>query len=235
MWNQHEHLEVYFGAPAAGFVTHTLNPRLHPDENAFIATHADDRVLVVDKTLWPVAEPFIARAPFAHVVAVGPGETPPGALEYEALIAEADEARVRRARPRRAAGGDDVLHERDDGQAEGCPLLPSLDRDPRADADRLPAPDPGRRRAPGRADVPRERVVLPVRERPVRGRAGASRARTSTRRACSSCSRPSASRSRRASRRSGSGSSRRSTRRPTRGTSRGCARWWSAAPRRRSR
>ncbi len=91
MWNQHEHLEVYFGAPAAGFVTHTLNPRLHPDENAYIATHADDRVLVVDKTLWPAAEPFLGRAPFAHVVVVGPGETPPGALEYEALLAAADE------------------------------------------------------------------------------------------------------------------------------------------------
>ena len=32
LWNQPEHLEVYFGVPAMGAVIHTLNPRLHPDE-----------------------------------------------------------------------------------------------------------------------------------------------------------------------------------------------------------
>src|SRR4051794_37589853 len=42
-WNHAEHLEVYFGVPAAGGVVHTLNPRLHPDELAYIASHAGDR------------------------------------------------------------------------------------------------------------------------------------------------------------------------------------------------
>ena len=32
MWNQPEHLEVYFALPSMGAVLHTLNPRLHPDE-----------------------------------------------------------------------------------------------------------------------------------------------------------------------------------------------------------
>ncbi|MDH4176943.1 MAG: long-chain fatty acid--CoA ligase [Thermoleophilia bacterium] len=91
MWNHHEHFEVYIGAPAGGFVTHTLNLRLHPDDNAYIATHAADRVLVVDKTLWPLAEQFVGRCAFEHVIAVGAGPTPDGALDYEELLAAADE------------------------------------------------------------------------------------------------------------------------------------------------
>ena len=37
LWNQSEHLELYYGVPAMGAVIHTLNPRLHPDELGFIA------------------------------------------------------------------------------------------------------------------------------------------------------------------------------------------------------
>src|SRR5262249_61810521 len=40
MWNHYAHLEVHFGAIAAGGVLHTLNLRLHPDEIAFIVNHA---------------------------------------------------------------------------------------------------------------------------------------------------------------------------------------------------
>ena len=53
-WNHHEHLETYIAAPVGGFVTHTLNLRLHPDDLTYIATHGGDRVLIADKTLWPV-------------------------------------------------------------------------------------------------------------------------------------------------------------------------------------
>src|SRR5205823_380934 len=48
MWNTYQHLECYFGIPAAGGVTHTLNLRLHADELAYIMCHADDRLLIVD-------------------------------------------------------------------------------------------------------------------------------------------------------------------------------------------
>ena len=54
MWNHSQHLEAYMGAPVGGFVTHTLNLRLHPDDNTYIATHGGDRVLIVDKVLWPL-------------------------------------------------------------------------------------------------------------------------------------------------------------------------------------
>ena len=75
-WNHHEHLETYIGAPVGGFVTHTLNLRLHPDDLTYIATHAGDRVLIADKTLWPLVEAFKDRVGFEHVVAIGAGETP---------------------------------------------------------------------------------------------------------------------------------------------------------------
>src|SRR5947207_11213367 len=56
MWNTYQHLECYFGIPAAGAVTHTLNLRLHPDELAYIVDHAQDRVLIVQECLLPVWE-----------------------------------------------------------------------------------------------------------------------------------------------------------------------------------
>ena len=42
-WNHYQHLEAYFGIPCGGFVLHTLNLRLHPNDLAYIATHAGDR------------------------------------------------------------------------------------------------------------------------------------------------------------------------------------------------
>ena len=88
-WNHHEHLEAYFGVPLSGAVLHTLNLRLHASDLAAIASDADDRVLIVDETLWPVWESFRAGTNVERVIVVG--GTPPGedALEYESLIGEA--------------------------------------------------------------------------------------------------------------------------------------------------
>ncbi|MEJ7815100.1 MAG: AMP-binding protein, partial [Rubrobacter sp.] len=44
-WNTYQHLEAYFGVPSSGLVLHTLNPRLHEDDLAYIANHAEDRVM----------------------------------------------------------------------------------------------------------------------------------------------------------------------------------------------
>src|SRR5579859_3738133 len=68
MWNQPEHLEMYFSVPAMGAVIHTINPRLHPDELAFIAQDADDRVVIVDETLLEVLGSFHHR--WEHVIVV---------------------------------------------------------------------------------------------------------------------------------------------------------------------
>ncbi|MFO0635617.1 MAG: long-chain fatty acid--CoA ligase [Nannocystaceae bacterium] len=91
MWNHAEHVEAYFGIPLAGAVVHTLNLRLHPDEIAFIANDAGDRVLLVDEVLLPLYERFAERVPFRQVIVVGAsGPVAPGRHDYEALLAGVD-------------------------------------------------------------------------------------------------------------------------------------------------
>ncbi len=87
LWNQPEHLELYYGVPAMGAVIHTLNPRLHPDELGFITGDAGDRAIVVDESLLPVLESFISAYDFEHVIVVSQGgDVPDGATGYESLI-----------------------------------------------------------------------------------------------------------------------------------------------------
>jgi fatty-acyl-CoA synthase len=72
MWNHSEHLEAYFGIPLAGAVTHTLNLRLHPDEIAYIANDAGDRLVIVDDVLLPLLDKVIAGGgKFERVIVVG--------------------------------------------------------------------------------------------------------------------------------------------------------------------
>ncbi len=70
MWNHSQHLEAYFGIPASGRVVHTLNLRLHPDELAYIANHAGDRILIVDDVLLPLYEKFHHKVRMERVLVV---------------------------------------------------------------------------------------------------------------------------------------------------------------------
>jgi fatty-acyl-CoA synthase len=91
-WNHHRHFETYFATPLIGAVLHTLNLRLHPDELAYIASHAEDQVLVVDRSLLPLLDRFRARTLIRDVIVVSDGEpAPAGMLDYESLIANAAE------------------------------------------------------------------------------------------------------------------------------------------------
>jgi fatty-acyl-CoA synthase len=69
-WNHHVHLECYFGIPAAGGVMHTLNLRLSPDEIAWIANDAKDRILIVDDVLLPLLNSFRHQCSFEHIIVV---------------------------------------------------------------------------------------------------------------------------------------------------------------------
>jgi fatty-acyl-CoA synthase len=55
-WNGHRHLELYFAVSGSGSVLHTINPRLHPEQIAWIINHADDRALFFDLTFLPLIE-----------------------------------------------------------------------------------------------------------------------------------------------------------------------------------
>jgi fatty-acyl-CoA synthase len=91
-WNHHRHFETYFATPLIGAVLHTLNVRLHPDELAYIASHSEDRVLVVDRSLLPLLERFRGRTFIREViVASDGGQIPEGMLDYESLVAGAPE------------------------------------------------------------------------------------------------------------------------------------------------
>jgi fatty-acyl-CoA synthase len=89
MWNHSTHLEAYFGIPAVGGVVHTLNLRLHPDELAYIANHAQDRWLIVDDVLLPMYEKFADKVKFERVVVVpfSGSPVPPAYQDYESFLA----------------------------------------------------------------------------------------------------------------------------------------------------
>jgi 3-(methylthio)propionyl---CoA ligase len=55
-WNGYRHFELYFGISGSGRVVHTINPRLAPDQIAWIANHAEDQVLCFDMTFLPLVK-----------------------------------------------------------------------------------------------------------------------------------------------------------------------------------
>jgi fatty-acyl-CoA synthase len=62
-WNEHRHLEAYYGVSSMGAVLHTVNPRLFPDQIAYILADAEDTHLFVDPTIWPVVEGLAEKLP----------------------------------------------------------------------------------------------------------------------------------------------------------------------------
>jgi fatty-acyl-CoA synthase len=95
-WNSARHLELYFAAPCTGRVLHTLNVRLFPEQLTYIANHAEDEVVFVDRTVLPLLWPLIdTMKTVRHVVVMddgGANEVPddPRVLDYETLLADAD-------------------------------------------------------------------------------------------------------------------------------------------------
>ncbi|MGE0739831.1 MAG: long-chain-fatty-acid--CoA ligase [Hyphomonadaceae bacterium] len=55
-WNTERHLEAWYGAMCMGAVLHTVNPRLFPEQIAWIINHAEDKVLFFDTTFLPIVE-----------------------------------------------------------------------------------------------------------------------------------------------------------------------------------
>ena len=92
-WNGYRHLEIYFGVSGSGRVLHTLNPRLHPEQIAWIVNHAEDHVLCFDMTFWPIVQNIHAHCPTVkHWVALCDADKLPadagipGLVSYEAWV-----------------------------------------------------------------------------------------------------------------------------------------------------
>ena len=95
-WNSWRHLEAWYGIIGIGAVYHTINPRLFPDQIAWIVNHAEDRVMMVDLTFLPIVEKLADRLkPIEqYVVLTDAAHMPATALKnavpYEEWLAEVD-------------------------------------------------------------------------------------------------------------------------------------------------
>jgi fatty-acyl-CoA synthase len=68
-WNTARHMEAWYGIMGIGAVCHTLNPRLFPEQIAWIANHAGDRAIFVDLTFLPIIAGVLQHLPTVeHVV-----------------------------------------------------------------------------------------------------------------------------------------------------------------------
>jgi fatty-acyl-CoA synthase len=91
--NGYRHLEAYYAVSGSGAVLHTINPRLHPDQIAYIVTHAEDKVLFFDLTFLPAIEAMSAMCKVVQTYVLMcdrdrmPADTKiPNLLCYEDLI-----------------------------------------------------------------------------------------------------------------------------------------------------
>lgn len=95
-WNNRRHLEIYFGVGSGGRVVHTINPRLTPEQVAFIIGDASDAVLFFDRTFLPLVAAIRAHVPTVrHFVLLGGADAEAagkidGLLFYDDLIATGD-------------------------------------------------------------------------------------------------------------------------------------------------
>jgi len=92
-WNDYRHLETYYAVSGAGYVCHTINPRLFPEQLIFIINHAEDRWIMTDVMFVPLLESFADKIPGVEgfIVMTDAAHMPETSLDnvlcYEALIA----------------------------------------------------------------------------------------------------------------------------------------------------
>jgi acyl-CoA synthetase (AMP-forming)/AMP-acid ligase II len=96
-WNGYRHMEIYYGVSGSGLVCHTINPRLFPQQVAWIANDAQDKVIFVDINIFPLVEKLAPSLPhLKHVVLMAGRESMPRETAltnlhcYEDLIAAED-------------------------------------------------------------------------------------------------------------------------------------------------
>ena len=96
-WNTGRHLESWYGITGMGAIYHTLNPRLFPDQIAWIMNDAEDKFILVDSTFLPIIEAIHDQIPSLEKVIVltdaanMPETKLPNAVPYEEWLNETDE------------------------------------------------------------------------------------------------------------------------------------------------
>jgi fatty-acyl-CoA synthase len=96
-WNGYRHLEIYYGVSGSGMVCHTINPRLFPQQVAWIVNDAEDKAIFVDLNIFPLVDKLAAMMPTVkHVVVMcGREHMPkessiPNLICYEELVEAED-------------------------------------------------------------------------------------------------------------------------------------------------
>ena len=69
-WNTADHIETWYGSMGIGAVCHTLNPRLFPEQLAYIINHAGDRIIFVDLTFVPLLDGVLPHCPSVERVVI---------------------------------------------------------------------------------------------------------------------------------------------------------------------
>ena len=93
-WNTARHVEAWYGIMGMGAICHTLNPRLFAEQLVYIINHADDRIILTDLTFLPILASIRDQIPgVKHIIVLADeahlGDSLPGALAYETLVANA--------------------------------------------------------------------------------------------------------------------------------------------------
>ncbi len=96
-WNGYRHFELCFAISGSGMIMHTVNPRLFPEQIAWILNDAEDAVLFIDLTFAPLIEKLAPalRTVKRVVVLTDRAHMPaslPEALCYEELVEAENEA-----------------------------------------------------------------------------------------------------------------------------------------------
>jgi len=53
-WNNYRHIEIYYAVSSIGAIVHTINPRLKPQQIAWMVNHAEDKFVMFDTTFAPI-------------------------------------------------------------------------------------------------------------------------------------------------------------------------------------
>ena len=95
-WNSYRHIEIYYAVSSIGAVVHTINPRLKPEQVAWMVNHAEDTMLVFDTTFAPIINGVGAMCPTVKKwICLTDADNLPemkvDTVDYESFIAEASD------------------------------------------------------------------------------------------------------------------------------------------------
>lgn len=93
-WNDYRHFELYYGVSGSGVVCHTVNPRLFPEQIAYIINHGSNRLVFFDVEFLTLVERLAPQCPGVESWVLLDAPATPSTpfqeklLHYETLLAE---------------------------------------------------------------------------------------------------------------------------------------------------